>query len=149
MILLLFPKNSLINLPLLKFSNLLLKLIEIDLFPLKLSYRALVIRLKNRPFQKQAQTWRFRDADVVRPVALVYARERRPAAYDEGDHGDHFADLMHHEGLAVDFEGKPFGVVDDEGGGGDGEGADYPLSGGIFKGFLDGVVVEVAGADVG
>ena len=72
-----------------------------------------------------------------------------PQRITSGDHGDHFADMVHHEGLPVNFEGEPFGVVDDDGVGGDFEGADDAFGGGVFEGLLDGVVVEVAGADVG
>ncbi len=148
MIPLLLPKNPLINLPLLELGDLLLKLVEIDLLALKLPDRAFIIRLEDGPLEKQAQAWRFRDADVVWAVALVDAGERRSAADDEGDHGDHLADLVHHEGLPVDFEGEPFGIVDDDGIRADFEGADDALGGRIFEGFLNSVVVKVAGADV-
>ena len=55
---------------------------------------------------------------------------------------------MHHETLTVDFQREPFGVVDDDRGGADFEGADDTLGRGVFEGFLDGVVVEVTGAQV-
>ena len=34
---------------------------------------------------------------------------------EEDDEGDHLADLMEHEGLAVEAEGEPFGAVEDDG----------------------------------
>lgn len=67
------------------------------------------------------------------------------ADYQSG-HGDHFADLMHHEALPVDFQRKPFRVVDDHGVGGYDEGFDDAFCRGITGTFVDSVVVEIVRA---
>lgn len=71
-----------------------------------------------------------------------------PAADEKSDHGYHFPDLMHHEGLAVDFQGEPFCVVYYYGLLTDNKTFYYPCRRGVFEGFVDGIVVVFMSAFV-
>ena len=145
---LLLPKDPSINLPLLKRRHLHLILAKINLLLPKLRRRPLVIRIEDRPLQQQPQPRRLRDAEFVRAVAFGDPVDVAAAADEQRRHGNHLADLVHHEALAVDLEREPFGVVDEARGGVDDEAFDDAFGGRVAVLFLYGVVVEVVRADV-
>ena len=68
------------------------------------------------------------------------------AANNQSGGGNHLANLMHHEALAMHLQGEPFGATDHDGGVIDGEGFDDAVGGGVSEGLVDGVVVESVGA---
>lgn len=112
---LLFAENPVIDLSLLKLVNFRLIHAEIDRPFLCLDGFLVVICVENRPFQQKTQSRCFGDGDLSRPIRVSDPLRHTAASHHQSSHSDHFANLVHHETLSVDFQTQPLRVVDDNG----------------------------------
>lgn len=146
--LLFLAEDPIIDLALLELVDFLLILAEIDGFLAQRGGCPLVVAVEDGPFEQQSQSRRLGDGDLRGSVRVHDALGVAPGSDEHCRHGDHLADLVHHEALAVDFEAEPLGAIDDDRVAVDLEGLDEAFGGGVGVGLLDGVVVEIVGADV-
>lgn len=107
-------EDTIVNLTLLELINGIGMLVEVDGVFARLMGLP-VIRVEDGPFKKQTQTGSLGNGDLIGAVSLDNPLGITAAAHDHGSHGDHLADLVHHETLAMDLEAEPLGAVDDDG----------------------------------
>jgi hypothetical protein len=110
--LLLLPENPIIDLPLLELIHLRLKLLEIDRLTVK-TLCLVIVSIENRTLKQETQTRRFRNSNALRTICLSDPIRMAARANNHRSHGDHLANLVHHETLSMDLQTEPFCAIDD------------------------------------
>lgn len=145
MLALLLGVNLVVDELVLERLNLLVPVIEMNSFSAKLALQLFVVGIVDWSLQQQSQSGGLGDVDS----GLLKGLGNKLlgvsiASYTESNHGDHFSNLMQHEGLTVDLDTDPFGAVNQEG-----IGAGQRLHGSHGRGVLERLaqseVVEVMG----
>jgi hypothetical protein len=110
-LLLLLGEHSGINLFSLERLDLVVVFVKAKRFAFMLAGLHRIVGVEDRAFEHEAETGDLGDGVFGGGERVGHGLVDVAATADEqGDHADHFADLVHHETLAVDFKGQPFGL---------------------------------------